>query len=303
MQLTGLHLLLTYQCNFECDHCFIWGSPRQTGTFTLDQVEEVLRQARELGTVSGSTSRAASRSCTTARCWPRRAWQRRRGFRSGWSPTATGRSASGTPSSICGRSLGCSGTSRSAATSITTTRGSAGRPGTRTPRRRRSVSQPGSSRWPSRTHRTPVADRGPVAGGQFVGHVPRAGSRDPRQPGNAAELGNLHRVPSRRPARARAGSPGPVRQPAHLPGHRHRQPVPDIAARDLPGLSSRATSHHRVAARGWPGRAGPPLRAEPPGKLRRRLPPVLRGAAGSASPIPGRAGARSDVRLQALNDP
>jgi hypothetical protein len=51
MQLTGLHLLLTYQCNFECDHCFVWGSPHQTGTFTLDQVEEVLRQARHLGTV------------------------------------------------------------------------------------------------------------------------------------------------------------------------------------------------------------------------------------------------------------
>jgi hypothetical protein len=51
MQLTGLHLLLTYQCNFECDHCFVWGSPRQTGVFTLDQVDEVLRQARELGSV------------------------------------------------------------------------------------------------------------------------------------------------------------------------------------------------------------------------------------------------------------
>ena len=51
MRLTGLHLLLTYQCNFECDHCFVWGSPRQTGTFTLDRVEEVLRQAREGGTV------------------------------------------------------------------------------------------------------------------------------------------------------------------------------------------------------------------------------------------------------------
>jgi hypothetical protein len=51
MQLTGLHLLLTYQCNFECDHCFVWGSPRQTGTFTMPQVEEVLRQAREVGTV------------------------------------------------------------------------------------------------------------------------------------------------------------------------------------------------------------------------------------------------------------
>ena len=33
--LSGLHLLLTYQCTFECDHCFGWGGPFQTGTMTL----------------------------------------------------------------------------------------------------------------------------------------------------------------------------------------------------------------------------------------------------------------------------
>jgi hypothetical protein len=51
MNLTGLHLLLTYQCNYECDHCFAWGSPTQTGVMTLAQIREVYRQARELGTV------------------------------------------------------------------------------------------------------------------------------------------------------------------------------------------------------------------------------------------------------------
>jgi len=29
MKLSSLHVLLTYQCNYECDHCFVWGSPRQ----------------------------------------------------------------------------------------------------------------------------------------------------------------------------------------------------------------------------------------------------------------------------------
>jgi MoaA/NifB/PqqE/SkfB family radical SAM enzyme len=48
MKLNGLHLLLTYQCNFECDHCFVWGSPWQNGVLTLDQLREILRQAREL---------------------------------------------------------------------------------------------------------------------------------------------------------------------------------------------------------------------------------------------------------------
>ncbi len=51
MSLTGLHILLTYQCNYECDHCFVWGSPRQTGVFTLAQLEDVYRQADELGTI------------------------------------------------------------------------------------------------------------------------------------------------------------------------------------------------------------------------------------------------------------
>ena len=52
MKLTGLHILLTYQCNFECDHCFVWGSPWQAGTFTLSQLEDVINQAEEVGTVS-----------------------------------------------------------------------------------------------------------------------------------------------------------------------------------------------------------------------------------------------------------
>jgi len=51
MRLTGLHLLLTYQCTFECDHCFVWGSPRQKGTMTLQTVRAILSQARHLGTV------------------------------------------------------------------------------------------------------------------------------------------------------------------------------------------------------------------------------------------------------------
>jgi len=49
MELKGLHILLTYCCNYECDHCFVWGSPRQSGTFTLPQLDAVLRQAIEAG--------------------------------------------------------------------------------------------------------------------------------------------------------------------------------------------------------------------------------------------------------------
>ncbi|MHC5007582.1 MAG: radical SAM protein [Planctomycetota bacterium] len=51
MKLTGLHLLLTYECNYECDHCFVWSSPRQSGTMTLDQIERILEQAGALGDI------------------------------------------------------------------------------------------------------------------------------------------------------------------------------------------------------------------------------------------------------------
>lgn len=52
MKLSGLHILLTYQCNYECEHCFVWGSPRQTGTLTLEQIEDILKQAKEAGVTS-----------------------------------------------------------------------------------------------------------------------------------------------------------------------------------------------------------------------------------------------------------
>jgi len=52
MKLEGLHILLTYQCTYECDHCFVWGSPWQTGTLTFEQIENILLQAKEAGVTS-----------------------------------------------------------------------------------------------------------------------------------------------------------------------------------------------------------------------------------------------------------
>jgi MoaA/NifB/PqqE/SkfB family radical SAM enzyme len=52
MKLEGLHILLTYQCTCECEHCFVWGSPWQTGTLTLEQIEQILGQAKEAGVAS-----------------------------------------------------------------------------------------------------------------------------------------------------------------------------------------------------------------------------------------------------------
>jgi len=49
--LSGLHLLLTYECNFECDHCFVWGGPSQGGAMTDETIGHILSQAAELRTV------------------------------------------------------------------------------------------------------------------------------------------------------------------------------------------------------------------------------------------------------------
>ena len=51
MILSGLHFLLTYQCTFECDHCFVWGSPWQEGTMTQADIHFYLQQAQETGTI------------------------------------------------------------------------------------------------------------------------------------------------------------------------------------------------------------------------------------------------------------
>ncbi len=49
--LTGIHILMTYKCPLECDHCFLYSSPRAQGTMTLPQVRSVLSEARRIKSV------------------------------------------------------------------------------------------------------------------------------------------------------------------------------------------------------------------------------------------------------------
>jgi len=49
MKLSGLHIILTYQCTRACEHCFAWGSPRQRGVLGVEQIGQVLDQAKEAG--------------------------------------------------------------------------------------------------------------------------------------------------------------------------------------------------------------------------------------------------------------
>lgn len=50
--LTGLHFLLSYRCNYECDHCFLFCGPNVEGTFKLEEVERALDQGVEAGITS-----------------------------------------------------------------------------------------------------------------------------------------------------------------------------------------------------------------------------------------------------------
>lgn len=52
MELKSIHFLLTYTCNFECDHCFLYCSPRSKGTFTLDQIENTLNEIKKVDSIS-----------------------------------------------------------------------------------------------------------------------------------------------------------------------------------------------------------------------------------------------------------
>ena len=49
--LTGIHFLLSYKCDSECDHCFVYSSPRATGTFTLEQMKGVFTELARIGTI------------------------------------------------------------------------------------------------------------------------------------------------------------------------------------------------------------------------------------------------------------
>jgi MoaA/NifB/PqqE/SkfB family radical SAM enzyme len=49
--LKGIHFLLTYTCNMECDHCFVYSSPHAKGTFTLNQIRRVLGELTKIGTI------------------------------------------------------------------------------------------------------------------------------------------------------------------------------------------------------------------------------------------------------------
>lgn len=51
--LTGIHFLISYGCSAECDHCFLWGSPRRNAAMTPESLDAFLDAAVALETVTG----------------------------------------------------------------------------------------------------------------------------------------------------------------------------------------------------------------------------------------------------------
>lgn len=51
MVITGLHLLQTYQCNFECDHCFVYSCPDAKGVMKISDIRKILNEAKRVGSI------------------------------------------------------------------------------------------------------------------------------------------------------------------------------------------------------------------------------------------------------------
>jgi organic radical activating enzyme len=52
MPITGLHLLQTYKCNFECDHCFVYSRPEAKGVMKISDIRQILNEAKQVGNIS-----------------------------------------------------------------------------------------------------------------------------------------------------------------------------------------------------------------------------------------------------------
>ncbi len=51
MLVKGLHLLLTYKCTYECDHCFVYSSPNSPGVMQISQINQILKQAERIKSI------------------------------------------------------------------------------------------------------------------------------------------------------------------------------------------------------------------------------------------------------------
>ena len=51
MAITGVHLLQTYKCNLECDHCFVYSGPEAKGVMKISDIRPILAQAKSVNSI------------------------------------------------------------------------------------------------------------------------------------------------------------------------------------------------------------------------------------------------------------
>jgi MoaA/NifB/PqqE/SkfB family radical SAM enzyme len=50
--LKGIHFILTYMCNFQCDHCFLYCHPFAKGAFSIQQIKGALEEFKKIETIT-----------------------------------------------------------------------------------------------------------------------------------------------------------------------------------------------------------------------------------------------------------
>ncbi len=51
MPINELDILLTYKCNLECDHCFVYSHPNAKGVMEISGIRAMLKEAEKIGSV------------------------------------------------------------------------------------------------------------------------------------------------------------------------------------------------------------------------------------------------------------
>jgi hypothetical protein len=73
MPLTGVHFLLSYQYTHECDHCFVWASPRAGGPADLVRVFDLHTMRVDMWMPATSATRRGARCASgSPNTWVRR---------------------------------------------------------------------------------------------------------------------------------------------------------------------------------------------------------------------------------------
>ena len=295
--LSGLHLLLTYECNFECDHCFVWGGPSQTGTMTDETIEHILEAGR--GTRHYRMDlfrRRRSISLLPATCVPGLKLARERGFKVGivtnayWAITDAEAMEWLKPFAVPSKIF------RSATMPTTAARTACGKHVL--PARLRST-------WASLS----ISSASPVRKGQMCKPFPvnsPAGESTVLYRGRAAEKLASRVQPKpwnqftecpweelRHPERVHVDAFGNLHICQGISiGNLFERPLTEIMRDYRPGQSP----DRRTVTRRRPGRVSKSIRTAARARLRRRLPPLLHFALHAQRQIPRSFNARPDVR-------